>query len=49
MLISWLITNVPKEINIYNIENCTNKELINTIKNVFEERVNIYNHDKLSN
>ncbi len=46
MLISWLITNVPKEINIYNIENCTNKELINTIKNVFEERVNIYNHDK---
>ncbi|MGU9539851.1 putative sporulation protein YtxC [Clostridium tepidum] len=46
MLISWLITNVPKEINIYNIENCTNKELINTIKNVFEERVNIYNSDK---
>ncbi|WP_409068953.1 putative sporulation protein YtxC [Clostridium sp. FAM 1755] len=46
MLISWLITNVPKEINIYNIENCTNKELINTIKNVFEERVNIYNNDK---
>ncbi|EJO5349094.1 putative sporulation protein YtxC [Clostridium botulinum] len=46
MLISWLITNVPKEINIYNIENCTNKELINTIQNVFEDRVNIYNHDK---
>ncbi|WP_251860949.1 putative sporulation protein YtxC [Clostridium sp. Marseille-Q2269] len=46
MLISWLITNVPKRINIYNIENCTNKELINTIQNVFEERVSIYDGDK---
>lgn len=38
MLISSLITNSPSCIVIHGIENCINKELIETIKNVFGER-----------
>jgi putative sporulation protein YtxC len=38
MLISGLITNSPSSIVIHGIENCINKELIDTIKNVFGER-----------
>lgn len=41
MLLSWLITNVPEKIRIHNIDNCNNKELIGTIKNVFENKVEI--------
>lgn len=43
MIISWLITNVPNQIKIYGLNNCKNKEFINTIKNVFEDRVSCYN------
>lgn len=39
MLISALITNCPKRIVIHCSENNPNKELMETIKNVFEERV----------
>lgn len=39
ILISGLITSVPKIINIYNKNNCTNKEFLDTIENVFGERV----------
>lgn len=39
MIISGLITNAPKKINIYGADNCKNKELIDTIKNVFTDRV----------
>ncbi|WP_050606675.1 putative sporulation protein YtxC [Clostridium niameyense] len=44
MIISWLITNVPNKIKIYGLNNCKNKEFINTIKNVFENRVSCYNN-----
>lgn len=39
ILISGLITNAPKNIIIYGKENCENKEFLDTIKNVFEEKV----------
>lgn len=39
IIISGLITNVPKKIVIHKYENCTNKEFINTIVNVFGDRV----------
>ncbi|MCM8711978.1 putative sporulation protein YtxC [Clostridium sp. SYSU_GA19001] len=39
MLISGLITNAPNTVIIHNAENCSNKELLDTIKNVFGERV----------
>lgn len=39
IVISGLITNVPNKINIYGYQNCKNKEFINTIVNVFGERV----------
>ena len=39
IIISGLITNVPKKIKIYNEEYCINKEFIQTIKSVFGERV----------
>lgn len=38
MLISGLITNAPKLITIHGAENCSNKEILDTIKNVFGER-----------
>jgi putative sporulation protein YtxC len=43
MLISGLITNSPASIVIHGIENCINKELIDTIKNVFGERTTFCN------
>lgn len=38
MLISGLITNAPQKVIIHCPENCSNHELIDTIKNVFMER-----------
>ncbi|MDY4949527.1 MAG: putative sporulation protein YtxC [Clostridium cadaveris] len=39
MIISGLITNAPQKIIIHGAENSSNKELIETIKNVFLDRV----------
>lgn len=39
IIISGLITNSPKYVNIHNEENCRNKEFLNTISKVFRERV----------
>ncbi|WP_326514432.1 putative sporulation protein YtxC [Clostridium intestinale] len=39
VIISGLITNSPKRIIIHKQENCSNKEFIDTIVNVFGERV----------
>lgn len=39
LIISGLITSAPKKIVIHCVENSRNKELIETIKNVFVERV----------
>lgn len=39
MIISGLITNSPRKIIIHNFKHCNNKEFIETIKNVFENRV----------
>ena len=39
IIISGLITNAPKEVVIHNKEKATNLEFIDTIKNVFDERV----------
>ncbi|WP_102399953.1 putative sporulation protein YtxC [Haloimpatiens massiliensis] len=39
MIISGLVTNSPKNIVIHGINNCKNKEFINTIESVFENRV----------
>ena len=39
MLISGLITNCPKKINIHCSYNCVNSELLETIRNVFLDRV----------
>lgn len=39
LIISGLITNCPKRIIIHCVENCINRELIETIKNVFTDRV----------
>lgn len=39
MIISGLITNAPNKIVIHGVEDCINKELIDTIKKVFSERV----------
>lgn len=41
MLISGLITNSPKYVNLHGVENCSNQELIETIKSVFGERVKV--------
>lgn len=41
LLVSSLITAAPKEIIIHNISNIKNKEIVETIKNVFGERVRI--------
>ena len=41
LIISGLITNAPKSINIHGVQNCINKEIIDTINNVFADRVHI--------
>lgn len=43
LLISGLITNAPRSVIIYGAENCTNKEVLDTIKKVFEDRATICN------
>lgn len=40
-IISGLITNAPKQVIIHCSENCSNMEFINTIKNVFTDRVKL--------
>lgn len=42
ILISGLITSSPRKITIYGTNNCTNKEFINTINNVFGDKVKSY-------
>lgn len=42
ILISGLITNAPKTINIFGKENCTNKEFLDTIEKVFENKVTFH-------
>lgn len=49
MIISGLITNAPGKINIYGADNCKNKELIDTIKNVFTDRVFFFSKCRLFN
>jgi putative sporulation protein YtxC len=39
IIISGLITNSPKTVRIHCAENCNNKEILDTIKNVFTDRV----------
>jgi len=43
LIISGLITICPKKVVIHSAERCKNKELINTIQNVFENRVEYCN------
>lgn len=43
IIISGLITNCPDKIIIHSVENCRNKEFIDTIKNVFGNRVSLCN------
>lgn len=43
LVISGLITMCPKKIVIHSANRCKNKELINTIEKVFEDRVNYCN------
>jgi len=45
ILISGLITNAPENIIIYGKENCTNKEFLDTIENVFEDKVVFCEYD----
>jgi putative sporulation protein YtxC len=47
MLISGLITNCPKKIIIHRCDNCGNSELLETIKNVFLDRVIICSKCKI--
>jgi len=47
MLISGLITNCPKRIIIHCSHNCSNNELIETIKNVFLDKVVFCNKCKM--
>lgn len=42
ILISGLITSSPKSIIIYGTENCSNKEFLDTVKNVFGDKVICY-------
>ncbi|WP_024614978.1 putative sporulation protein YtxC [Clostridium sp. Ade.TY] len=48
VIISGLITNAPKKINIYQKKYCTNKEFIDTIINVFGDRVNFVDEMSLN-
>eukprot|EP00828_Plagiopyla_frontata_P011566 TRINITY_DN16404_c0_g1_i2.p2 TRINITY_DN16404_c0_g1~~TRINITY_DN16404_c0_g1_i2.p2 ORF type:complete len:240 (-),score=45.21 TRINITY_DN16404_c0_g1_i2:80-799(-) len=43
VLISGLITSSPKSIIIYNKENCKNKEFLETLENVFGDKVKYCN------
>lgn len=47
IIISGLITNSPEHIVIHCAGNCNNKEIIETIKNVFTDRVEFCNECKL--
>ena len=49
VIISGLITNAPKKIKIYNKKYCTNKEFIDTIVNIFGERVEFIDQYELNN
>lgn len=49
VIISGLITNAPKKIKIYRKKHCTNKEFIDTIINVFGERVEFVNEYEVNN
>jgi putative sporulation protein YtxC len=49
MLISGLITNAPQKVVIHCPENCNNKELIDTIKNVFVEKAVMCSNCKICN
>lgn len=49
IVISGLITNVPKKINIYGYDNCSNKEFIRTIENVFGDRVEMRSNCEKNN
>lgn len=50
IIISGLVTNCPKKINIYGVQNCLNLEFLNTIKKVFEEKVETFEeYDFISN
>lgn len=46
LIISGLITTSPKKVKIHSVHNCKNKELMETIKNVFEDRVEYCNDCK---
>ena len=48
VIISGLITNAPKKINIYQKKYCTNKEFIDIIINVFGNRVNFISEVNLT-
>lgn len=43
IIISGLITNSPKKVIIHGKNNCINKEFMNTIESVFENKVNFCN------
>lgn len=47
VIISGLITNSPRKVIIHNKQNCTNQEFIDTIVNVFGERVRFCNECEL--
>lgn len=47
IIISGLITNAPKSINIYGKEACKNKEFVETIINVFGDRVRICSENQM--
>jgi putative sporulation protein YtxC len=49
LIISGLITYCPEKIIIHCEDNCRNKELIDTIKKVFENRVTICNNCEICN
>lgn len=49
MLISGLITNVPQKVIIHCQENCKNHEFIETLKNVFEDRISFCNDCSICN
>lgn len=42
ILISGLITSSPQKITVYGVNNCNNKEFINTINSVFGDKVKLY-------
>lgn len=43
VIISGLITTSPKKIILHGVENAINKEFVETIKNIFQERVEVCN------